>query len=137
MQYFTMIYGILNTRNGRVTFTQAGQPPPVLMRKGAAPMLIGSGGFPVGLNPLATFEELELYLEPGERLILYSDGITDCTSADGQEFSTERLMGALEKWRDLPLRSLMERLEESLREWRGSDELEDDMSLLAIERTGA
>jgi phosphoserine phosphatase RsbU/P len=135
LQYFTMIYGILDTRDGRVTFCQAGQPPPIHLRKGAPPRLIGSGGFPVGLNPDATYEEHELCLQPGERFILYSDGITECTDRWGKEFSTERLIGVLDEWRDLPLQSLMERVEESLREWRGSDDLEDDMSLLAIERT--
>jgi|WetSurMetagenome_2_1015567.scaffolds.fasta_scaffold08323_3 phosphoserine phosphatase RsbU/P len=137
MQYFTMIYGILDARDGKVTFTQAGQPAPIHMTKGTSPRLVGGGGLPVGLFPLATYDEYELVLQPGERFILYSDGITDCTDRNGQPFSAERLIRVLEKWRDLPLRSLMERVEESLREWRGSDELEDDMSLLAIERAGA
>ena len=134
MQYFTMIYGILDTRDGRVTFTQAGQPPPIHMRKGAPPRFIGSGGFPVGLHSEATYDEHEFTLQPGERLILFSDGITDCTNKDGQEFSTERLIRVLEDWQDFPLRSLMENLERRLLEWRGSNELEDDMTLLAIER---
>ena len=44
-------------------------------------------------------------------------------------------MNLLQKWQGLPLNALMEKVEKSLREWRGSDELEDDMSLLAIERS--
>jgi len=58
MQYFTMIYGIMDTRNGRITFVQAGHPSPIHMRKGGKPVQVGSGGFPVGLNPRATYEEL-------------------------------------------------------------------------------
>ena len=97
-------------------------------------MPIGNGGFPVGLNPKATFEELELTLDKGERLILYSDVVTDCTNQDGQEFSAERLTNLLQEWQELPLRNMMEKLQNSLREWRGSDEFDDDISLLAIER---
>jgi len=134
MQYFTMIYGLLNHRDGKVTFTQAGQPPPIHMRKTRGPVLVGSGGFPVGLHPGATYEECEVFLQPGERIILYSDGIPDCTNEEGRAFSTERLMSLFERWQDLPLGDLMERVEGSLREWRGSDEFEDDMTLLAIER---
>jgi sigma-B regulation protein RsbU (phosphoserine phosphatase) len=134
MQYFTMIYGVMNTGSGRIRLVQAGQPPPIHMRRGREPVLVGTGGFPVGLDERATYEEVEAHLQPGERIILYSDGITDCTNGDGKEFSTDRLMGLLKKWQDLPLRGLMERVEESLRRWRGSDELEDDISLLAIER---
>jgi len=134
MQYFTMIYGIMDTRDGRMTMVQAGQPSPIHMRKGEEPVIVGSGGFPVGLNPNATYEELEIHLKPGERLILYSDGITDCTNQDGKEFSTERLVNLLQKWEGFSLRSTMEKLEKSLLEWRGSDEFEDDISLLAIER---
>jgi len=135
MQYFTMIYGVMNIRDGRISLVQAGQPSPVYLRKGGEPVLIGSGGFPVGLNPNATFEELNLCLEPGERIILYSDGITDCTNQDGQAFSTERLVDLLQKGEGSSLRSLIERVEKNLREWRGSDEWEDDISLFAIERS--
>jgi len=134
MQYFTMIYGIMNIRNGQVSLVQAGHPPPIYLRRGMKPALIGSGGFPVGLHPKATFEEQELNLNQGERLILYSDGVTDCTNQDGQEFSAERLTDLLQEWQELPLRNLMEKLQNSLREWRGSDEFDDDISLLAIER---
>ncbi len=135
MQYFTMIYGVIDNRDGRVTLVQAGQPFPIHMRKDQGPVLVGSGGFPVGLNPHAVFDEVELYLQPGERIILYSDGITECTGKDGRQFSPEQLMSLLHRWQDLPLRNLMERVEECLCEWRGGGELEDDMSLLAIERS--
>jgi sigma-B regulation protein RsbU (phosphoserine phosphatase) len=134
MQYFTMIYGIMHTRDTRISLVQAGQPSPIHLRRGKEPTLVGNGGFPVGLHPNATYEELELGLEPGERLILYSDGITGCTNRQGQEFSTQRLMDLLQQGQELPLRSLMERLEKSLRQWRGTDEMEDDVSLLAIEK---
>ncbi|MFZ4441585.1 MAG: PP2C family protein-serine/threonine phosphatase [Syntrophales bacterium] len=134
MQYFTMIYGIMNIRNGQVSLVQAGHPSPIYLRRGMKPVPIGNGGFPVGLNPKATFEELELTLDKGERLILYSDGVTDCTNQDGQEFSAERLTNLLQEWQELPLRNMMEKLQNSLREWRGSDEFDDDISLLAIER---
>jgi len=137
MQYFTMIYGILDCRNGKLTFTQAGQPCPIFIRKGAPPVLLGWGGFPVGLHPHATYNELELDLDPGDRIILYSDGITDCTDKDGREFSTERLLGILEVWRELPLPALVKKVEDAICEWRGSDEFEDDMTLLAIERITA
>jgi len=135
MQYFTMIYGILDKRNGRIVFTQAGQPLPIHVPRGAPPRFIGSGGFPVGLYSEATYDEQEIVLQPGERLILYSDGITDCTNAKEEDFSPERLIKILGGWQDLPLRSLMGKLEQELREWRGGDEFQDDMTLLAIERT--
>ena len=134
MQYFTMIYGILDARDGKVTFTQAGQPAPIHMTKGTSPRLVGGGGLPVGLSPMRPTMNMNSFCKPEERIILYSDGITGCTNQDGQEISTERLMDRLQQWQDLSLRSLMERWEGTLREWQGCDELEDDMSLLAMER---
>lgn len=133
MQYFTMVYGLIDTRDGRVAITQAGHPPPIFLQKGANSTLIGTGGYPVGMLPDVDYAEEEIKLNNGDRLILYSDGITECTNNNQEEFSVERLIDILEKGHNLPLRELMERIGEGVRLWRGNNDFEDDMTLLAIE----
>jgi sigma-B regulation protein RsbU (phosphoserine phosphatase) len=133
MQYFTMVYGLFDTRDGRVAITQAGHPPPILLQKGANATLVGTGGYPVGMLPDVDYEKEEFTVNKGDRLILYSDGITECTNSNQVQFSVERLIDILEKGRNLPLRKLMESIEEGLRLWRENDDFEDDMTLLAIE----
>ena len=133
MQYFTMLYGIIDTRSGETLVTQAGHPPPILLKKGTTASLIGTGGYPVGMLPDLGYDDKEIHLERGDRFILYSDGMTECASNDGGEFSVERLMKILEKGRNLALRELMVSVEESLRLWKGDSEFEDDMTLLAME----
>jgi sigma-B regulation protein RsbU (phosphoserine phosphatase) len=133
-RYFTMVYGIIDTRDGRTSMTQAGHPPPILLRKGAQhASTMGSGGYPVGLMPDLAYEENEVHLEKGDRLILYSDGITECANNEKEQFSTERLMALLEKGKDLTMNELMGRIEQHLRQWKGNDEFEDDITLLAME----
>lgn len=133
MQYFTMVYGIIDTRDGRTIMTQAGHPPPIFLQKGANATLIGTGGHPVGILPDLDYGEDEVHLNKGDRLILYSDGLTECTNNEKEQFSVERLMKLLEKEQGLPLGELMGTIEQSLRLWKGNDEFKDDISLLAME----
>jgi sigma-B regulation protein RsbU (phosphoserine phosphatase) len=133
LRYFTMVYGIIDTRDGRTSMTQAGHPPPILLHKGASASTMGSGGYPVGLLPDLAYEEVEVHLEKGDRLILYSDGITECANKEREQFSTERLMALLEKGKDSKMNELMGRIEQHLRQWKGNDEFEDDITLLALE----
>ena len=133
MQYFTMLYGIIDTRNGRTLVTQAGHPPPIFLKKGINASLIGTGGYPVGMLPDLDYDEEEVHLGRGDRLILYSDGITECTNDEKEQFSLERLTKLLEKGQYLPLRELMVSIEETLRLWKGDNDFEDDMTLLAME----
>ena len=135
MQYFTMVYGIIDTRDGRTSMTQAGHPPPILLHKGANASIVGSGGYPVGLLPDLDYEEDEIHLEKGDRLILYSDGITECVNNKKEEFSMEQLMELLEGGQDLAIDELMARIKHNLRQWKGNDEFEDDITLLAMEIT--
>ena len=134
MHYFTMVYGVVETRSARMLLTQAGHPSPIYQPRGAKAELLGTGGFPVGMLLDATYGELDLTLQPGDRLFLYSDGIPECTSKHGEHFSVDRLMTLLEEWRDRPLREVMAGMEHTLERWRGSNEFEDDITLLAIER---
>ncbi len=134
MHYFTMVYGIVDARSARTILTQAGHPSPIYQPKGAKAELLGTGGFPVGMLPDVKYGEQDLTLHPGDRLFLYSDGIPECTDQHGEHFSVNRLMTLLEEWRDRPLRDVTAGIEQTLGRWRGSDEFEDDITLLAIEK---
>ncbi len=82
-EYFTMVYAIVDLRNGHVKMVQAGHPHPLLLRQDGSAEFLGEGGLPIGLLPDVHFQQTELYLKPGDRLMLYSDGFTECRLADG------------------------------------------------------
>ncbi len=133
MQYFTMIYGMMNTRDGQTVLTLAGNPLPIYLKKEANATLMGTGGYPVGMLPGIDYDEVQVSMGKGDRLFLYSDGVTECVNNKEEQFSEDRLMRLIEMERGLPLRQLMKKIEQSLREWRGNDDFEDDMTLLAME----
>lgn len=133
MQYFTMVYGLIDLRNKTLQLSQAGHPSPIVMRHNGESKAIGTGGFPVGMLPDLEYENTEIQLHPGDRLFVYSDGITECTNSERKPFTEERLMAHLEKERDRPLKEMLASLKESLYQWRGSRDFEDDLSVLAIE----
>lgn len=132
--YFTMVYGTLNLATGELQFCQAGHPSPIFLPKDGDATSVGTGGFPVGMFPDLTFESCTLHLQSGDRFFLYSDGITECLSEDGQEiFGEARLREWIEAHRHLPLSELKNALKQKLLEWRGKAEFEDDISFLALE----
>lgn len=131
--YFTMVYGIIDTAIGRLTFTQAGHPSPVYMLQGAKARLIGDGGFPVGLLPDLTYESLTVDMQRGDRLVIYSDGVTECMNPQQELYTEERLLTHLDSTAHLPLRQVMEHLEQGLCHWKGDNTFDDDVSVLVIE----
>jgi sigma-B regulation protein RsbU (phosphoserine phosphatase) len=135
MQYFTMIYGSFDLQNGSITVTQAGHPPPIYQTPNGAIQTIEGGGFPIGLVPDADYGDVTFNFEPGGRLFLYSDGITECRNETDTMFGDTALQKAIQAGRNLPLNKLMEQLKHQITGYRGCDSFEDDISLLAIERT--
>ncbi len=134
MQYFTMIYGVIDARNDKIRMTQAGHPSPIYVQRGAKATFIGTGGYPIGMISDVDYDEQVIDFKAGDRLFIYSDGVTECTNANKEQFSEEYLVEILEEWKNLPLKELLSRLEQRLINWKGSRDYEDDVSLLAIER---
>jgi len=134
MQYFTMAYGIIEILSGKVMITQAGHPSPILLNNANKASFIGTGGFPVGMMEKIAYEEDEFTFHVGNRLFLYSDGITECFNKNREQFSEERLQSLLIEWAHLPLRQLLNNLESALNEWKNESDFDDDITLLAIER---
>jgi sigma-B regulation protein RsbU (phosphoserine phosphatase) len=130
--YFTMIYGLLNVRTLRLRFTVAGHPPPILFRDGSLPRCLDLAGFPIGVMDEVEYEESAIDLQPGDRLYLYSDGLTEEVNAHDEEFGNERLLSTIAEGQALGLQDSVESLLEKVVAWRGEKHLKDDVSILAV-----
>jgi len=82
-EYFTMVYAIVDLRNGHIRMVQAGHPHPLMLRRDGTTEFLGEGGLPIGLIPDVKFQQIEAKMEPGDRLLLHSDGFTECALAEG------------------------------------------------------
>jgi sigma-B regulation protein RsbU (phosphoserine phosphatase) len=135
-QYFTMAYAEVDLRNGVVRLAQAGHPHPVVIRRGGQMERAGTGGMPVGLIPGAGYEDSTLQLQPGDRLFLMSDGITECPGARGFDLGEEGLARLLVRLRDLDSAALLEALVWDLAAFAGSDRFPDDVSGILLDYRG-
>lgn len=82
-EYLTMALATADLRTGLVKIVQAGHPPPLLIRRNGTMSFIGTGGLPIGLIANADYDQIEVTLSPGDRLLLYSDGFTECMTKNG------------------------------------------------------
>jgi sigma-B regulation protein RsbU (phosphoserine phosphatase) len=131
--YFTMIYGVIDTQLHTIDLCQAGHPNPIYLPTEGSAQFIGDGGFPVGVTTLAEYESIRLNYSTGDRLFFYSDGITECMNVNEEMFGPERLLMFVDETRDLSMSEVLNRLEEHMCSWRGGNEFEDDISMLALE----
>lgn len=135
-QYFTMLYGVLDRRSGDLRYVSAGHPGPILVRASGEAVTLESQGFPVGLLPEAVFQDESVRLHPGDRLVLYTDGLAEAANAHGEEFGIGRLRSRLVEGRELSLSQSLDAVVGTLDEWRGEEPLRDDVTLLAVEYRG-
>ncbi len=91
-EYFTMVYGIVDLRSGVLKMVQAGHPHPLVLRQDGTKEFLGEGGVPIGLLPDIPFEQFETTLKVGDRLLLYSDGFTECRLENGEMLEPEGLL---------------------------------------------
>lgn len=99
--YFTLLLATFEIATGRTTICQAGHPHPVVQRADGTVEIDGPGGLPVGLIPGATFAQFDITLAPGDRLLLLSDGVTECPAPDGTLFDESGLSEMMWKLRDV------------------------------------
>jgi phosphoserine phosphatase RsbU/P len=135
-QYFTLAYAEVDLFTGALAIVQAGHPHPVILRANRKVEVIGAGGLPIGLIPGAVYETVLAQLSPGDRLVLLSDGVTECPSPVGEELGQDGLTFILERLADLPSEQLIEALQWELVAFHGKAEFPDDVSALIFDYTG-
>lgn len=133
--FLTMVYGILDVRTGRVELSAAGHPPPLLWHAASGTLAESSArGLPVGVLEDSRYPAESLAMAPGDRLFMFSDGITECPNPQGELFGNARFQALLLEIAGLPAADLPAAIRARLCAWRGSESYPDDISLLILER---
>ena len=131
--YFTMILGHIDTVTGQGEFVQCGHPNMVIQRVDGLVETVGSGGFPIGLVPDAEWENFQIQIAPGDRVLLASDGITECPGASGDMLDDAGLAELMQRNRDLKGEAFFETLLWDLTTYCGDKGFPDDISAVLIE----
>lgn len=132
-RYFTMGLGFLNLANGRMRMVQAGHPHPLVQRADGRIELVGHGGLPIGLVREAGYASLDIHFGPGDRMLLYSDGLTECPDPSGATLEEEGLAQLLRRHANLRGPDLLSAIEGGLAEFAQTDAFPDDASAVLIE----
>lgn len=131
--FVTAFYGVLHRPSGRLSYVRAAQDHPLLARKGEVPVpLVGSGRFLGMLDPL-TLQEYEVTLNPGDLLLLYSDGVTDARNEQDEAYGLERLKSSLSEAQMIGEGNILEYLSHNLNDWRGAAPAFDDITMVLVE----
>jgi sigma-B regulation protein RsbU (phosphoserine phosphatase) len=127
-----MIYGVLDLNSRNFRYVTAGHPPPLLVNGANVSECPATGGVPVGILPDAQFDEGQVSLSRGDRLLLYTDGAIEVTDAQQEEFGEERLRLNFTKLYDAPVEETLDHLADMIQNWCPDGKLQDDVTLLSI-----
>ncbi|MDR0316535.1 MAG: SpoIIE family protein phosphatase [Treponema sp.] len=131
--FVTAFMGHYHIPSGRFVYVNAGHNPPLVKKHGGGyeflktdPCLI------LAWMKGAKYKQDEIILEPGDALYLYTDGVTEAMNPDRELFSEQRLLAALNQYRDSPPRELLYAIKQEIKNFTGEAEQTDDITMLAL-----
>jgi sigma-B regulation protein RsbU (phosphoserine phosphatase) len=132
-KYSTLFCGMLDVRTRKLTYVNAGQVRPMLLRSGDGQVeRLDGGGFPVGMLDASEYDEGEVLLQPGDTVLCFSDGISEATNAKNEMWNESEVEKIVRTCHGLTARQLIDLLVESTDRFTGEAEQADDMTVVAI-----
>ncbi len=135
-RFATCFYGVLDADRHTLRYANAGHDRPILISSLGNPIALDDAGLVLGMLEESAYENVSVPLEPGEALVIYSDGIIDATNAQDVEFGKDRLLELLAGLRGAPADVLLERIVGEVRRHSGEAPQTDDMTVVVVRRKG-
>jgi sigma-B regulation protein RsbU (phosphoserine phosphatase) len=133
--YFTIWVGCADLRSGELRFSTAGHAGALLIRRGNEVESLSRPSLPLGFLPDTRYSTSSVTLATGDRLLLFSDGLYEGASPQGERWGLARLRRAVVEGRAHPLDESLNELVRLARAWQQRDSFDDDAALLAMEVT--
>jgi sigma-B regulation protein RsbU (phosphoserine phosphatase) len=131
--FVTLFYALLNPATGEMTYVNAGHNPPLLCRADQDQLTpLARTGMALGVVEDTPFEQRTLRLNPGDFIVLYTDGVTDTTDAHEQDFGMERLQRAILDHRQASAADVVAALEQAIGDFADSIASFDDIAMVVI-----
>jgi sigma-B regulation protein RsbU (phosphoserine phosphatase) len=133
-KFLTLLYGDLDAQTGQLLYSNGGHNTPLLLRRNGQIEKLEQGGLPVGMMPGVKYQEGTVAFEPGDVLVIYSDGITESVNDQDEEFGEERLVEVIRHNLNRSASGIRDRIDEALSRFVGTTAAVDDMTLMIIKR---
>jgi phosphoserine phosphatase RsbU/P len=134
-RYATVFYGILD-KLGRFEYVNAGHVPPLLKKKAGGLEGLGSANFPVGMFAEAEYQSARVQLDPGDFLVIYTDGVSEASNMMNELFEESRLRTIIENFSGDTVQQLGDAIREGMRVFTEGAAQSDDITILVIEYKG-
>ncbi len=131
--FVTLFIGVLDLRTGILAYCNAGHCPPIVIHQGSATPIVMDANIPVGLMSDWQYTQQNTTIQPGSRLFLYTDGLTEAEDAEHRQYGEERMFAALSQTDSLAPRDLIAAMTESVHSFVAGAEQSDDLTMLAIQ----
>lgn len=133
MHFATAFLAFFDPQTRRLRYSSGGHDAPIVVDDQGGVRCLDEGGLPLGAFDFGGYDEGEIVLDEGDLLLLYTDGLTETKSPDGEdEYGTARLDVFLREHRGMDPEKLLLRIDQELQLFRGRHDAEDDITLLAL-----
>lgn len=133
--FFTIFYGVLDLATMELVYARGGHPAPVLLHKNGVTEYLDEGDMPLGLMREASYQEFTKLLKKGDKLVLYSDGLTEVITPDKELFSMGRLADVMRDYKELPIDELINLVLTAAQNYTAGSPLNDDVTVIGLELT--
>jgi len=134
-RFITFFVAVVDPKGGELIYCNAGHNPPILVRANGSVETLEGGGVILGILPKATYVEHKTRLDPGDVVVLFSDGVTEAVKPDlDEEFGETRLAEVIRKNTSIPASDLIDVINNAVSEWSGGAPAADDVTLVIARR---
>ena len=132
--FVSLFFGVLDTRSNTLTYANAGQDLPILFPTGGKPFPLKTRGIALGMKDNVIFRKKEFALNPGDRLLIYSDGIPEAMNDRMEEFGEDRLVQMVQQHSGLSSDGLIKKIISTVNMHFGNSLQNDDITLIVLTR---
>ncbi len=131
-QFITAIYGLLDSTNKTFVFSNAGHNPPLLIRSDGEYRFVEYGDMPLGMFDDVHYHQHFIRFEPGQVMVIYTDGITEATNPNGEEYGSERFARRVLECINMPAKKMIDHIRKGVADFTERKFLDDDGTLFIV-----